>query len=67
MSAGLFVLLALGVLSASLALLMARIALPTVADVFAIGAAALGLAAFVTVAVSTVRHARRLGPRAGRR
>jgi len=67
MSAGLFVILALGALSASLALLMARIQLPLAADVFAVGAALLGVSAFVTVAVSTVRRARRLGVPADRR
>jgi len=67
MSAGLFVILALGALSASLALLMARLQLPLAADVFAVGAALLGVSAFVTVAVSTVRRARRLGVPADRR
>jgi len=67
MSAGLFVILALGALSASLALLMARLQLPLAADVFAVGAALLGMSAFVTVAVSTVRRARRLGAAADRR
>jgi len=67
MSAGLFVILALGALSASLALLMARLQLPLAADVLAVGAALLGVSAFVTVAVSTVRRARRLGVPADRR
>jgi hypothetical protein len=67
MSAGLFVVLALGALSASLALLMARLQLALAADVFAVGAALLGVSAFVTVAVSTVRRARRLGAPADRR
>jgi hypothetical protein len=67
MSAGLFVILALGTLSASLALLMARLQLALAADVFAVGAALLGVSAFATVAVSTVRRARRLGAPADRR
>jgi hypothetical protein len=67
MSAGLFVILAFGALSASLALLMARLQLALAADVFAVGAALLGVSAFVTVAVSTVRRARRLGAPADRR
>jgi hypothetical protein len=67
MSAGLFVILALGALSASLALLMARLQLALAADAFAVGAALLGVSAFVTVAVSTVRRARRLGAPADRR
>jgi hypothetical protein len=57
---GLLVILALGALSASLALLMARLELSIVADAFAVGAAVSGLTAFVTVAISTVRRARRL-------
>ena len=63
----LLVILGLGALSASLALLMARLGLPVAADVFAIGGALLGLAAFVAVAVATVRSARRLPARPGRR
>jgi hypothetical protein len=66
MSAPLLVTLALGALSASLALLMARLHLPVAADVFAVGAALLGVAAFVTAAVTTVRSARRLPSRPGR-
>jgi hypothetical protein len=58
-SAPLLVILALGALSASLALLTARLELARVADVFAIAAAALGVSAFVAAAFSTVRHARR--------
>ena len=67
MSAGLFVILALGALSASLALLTARLQLPLAADVLAVGAAVLGVSAFVSVAVSTVRRARRLGAPTDRR
>jgi hypothetical protein len=58
MPAGLLVILALGALAASLALLMARLALPFAADVFAVSAGLLGLVAFVSAAVSTVRRAR---------
>jgi hypothetical protein len=60
MPPGLLAILALGALGAGLALLMARLQFPLAADVFAIGAAALGLAAFVSVAWSTIRRARRL-------
>jgi hypothetical protein len=63
----LLVTLALGVLSAGLALLMARLHLPLAADVFAFGGAVLGVAAFVAAAVATVRSARRLPSRPGRR
>lgn len=66
MPAGLLVVLTLGALGASLALLMARLQWSVAADVCAIGAAACGLAAFVAVAVSTIQRARRLpqhGPR----
>ena len=63
---GLLVILALGALSASLALLMARLEIAVAADVLAIGAALLGLTAFVAVAWSTVRRARHL-PSRGRR
>jgi hypothetical protein len=64
-AAPLLVTLALGALCASLALLMAHLGWPLVADVFAVGAALLGVAAFVAAAASTVRAARRLpaGPR----
>jgi hypothetical protein len=67
MSAPMLVTLALGALSASLALLMARLHLPVAADVFAVGGALLGVAAFVTAAVTTVRSARRLPARPRRR
>jgi hypothetical protein len=59
-SAKLLVTLALGALSASLALLMARLEFWLAADVLAIGAALLGLTAFAAVAVSTLRRAQRL-------
>ena len=59
-SSPLLVTLALGALSASLALLMARLQLPIAADVFAVAGALLGVAAFVAAAVTTVRSARRL-------
>jgi hypothetical protein len=59
MDAPLLVTLGLGALSASLALLLARLGLPIAADVLALCAAALGVAAFVTVTVATVRRARR--------
>jgi hypothetical protein len=45
---------------------MARLQLALAADAFAVGAALLGVSAFVTVAVSTVRRARRLGAPADR-
>jgi hypothetical protein len=66
-SSPLFVVLGLGALSASLALLMARLHLPVAADVFAVGAAVLGVAAFAVAAVATVRSARRLPSRPDRR
>ena len=59
MDAPLLVTLGLGALSASLALLLAYLGLPIAADVLALSAAALGVAAFVTVTVATVRRARR--------
>ena len=59
-SSPLLIVLGLGALSASLALLMARLHLSMVADVCAIGAALLGLTAFIGMAVATVRSARRL-------
>ena len=67
MSSPLLVILAVGALSVSVALLMARLHLSVVADVFAIGDAVLAVAAFVAVAVATVRSARRLPSRPGRR
>ncbi len=66
-SSPLLVILGLGALCASLALLMARLQVPLAADVFAIGGALLGLAAFVVAAVATVRSARRLPSRPDRR
>jgi hypothetical protein len=66
-SSPLLVILGLGALSASLALLMAHLQLPIAADVFAVGGAALGAAAFVAVALATVRSARRLPAGRGRR
>ena len=65
-SPGLLVTLALGALGASLALLMARLQVPIAADLLAGGSAICGVAAFVSVAVSTVRRARRLPPRTRR-
>jgi hypothetical protein len=62
-SPALLVVLALGTLSASVALLAARLELFVAADVFAIGAALLGLAAFVTVGWSTIRRARSVSRR----
>jgi hypothetical protein len=59
-SAALLVILALAALSASLALLMARLHFPLAADVLALGGAGLGLLAVLTAAVSTVRRARQL-------
>ena len=63
----LLVTVALGALSASLALLMARLHLPVAADVFAVTGALLGVAAFVAATVTTVQSARRLPSRPGRR
>ena len=60
MSAALFVILAAGALCASLALLMARLGLFLLADVLAVGAAALGVSAVAATARPTVQHARRL-------
>src|SRR5262249_22715786 len=57
--APLLVTLGLGALSASPALLPAHLGLPIAADVLALDPAALGVAAFVTVTVATVRRARR--------
>ena len=57
--APLLVTLGLGALSASLALLLAHLGLPIAADVLALSAAALEVAAFVTVTVATVRRALR--------
>jgi hypothetical protein len=60
------VILALGALGASLALLAARLDLPAVADGLVGGAALCGLTAFAAVARSTIERARRLpsrGPR----
>lgn len=62
-SSPLLVTLAVGALSAGLALLMARLQWPVVADVLAMASAFLGLAAFVAAAVTTVRSARRLSSR----
>jgi hypothetical protein len=59
--------LALAALSTSLALLVAYWRWPLVADIMAIGGAVLGVAAFVSVASSTVRSARQLGRRPGPR
>jgi len=67
MSASLLVTVALGALSVSLALLMARLHLPVAADVFAVTGALLGVAAFVAAAVTTVQSARRLPSRPGPR
>jgi hypothetical protein len=66
-SSPLLVILGLGALSASLALLMARLHWPVAADVFAIGGAILGVAACVAAALETVRSARRLPSRTVRR
>jgi hypothetical protein len=54
------VVLAVGALAASLALLMARLGSPASADLLAVISAACGLAAFVSAAHSTFRQARRL-------
>lgn len=64
-SAPLLVVLAVGALCASLALLAARLQHGLVADVLALGAAGSGVLAVLIAAVSTVRRARQLP--AGRR
>lgn len=56
----LLVVLSIGALCASGALLMARLQYALAADILAFGAALAGLAAVATAAVSTVQHARRL-------
>jgi hypothetical protein len=61
MTSALLVLLTVAALSASLALLMAHLALPFLADTLAVTAALCGLASFGLAAVHTVRSARRLG------
>ena len=66
-SPGLLVILGLGALSASLALLTASLHWTVAADVLAIGAALLGITAFALTAVATVRSARRLPSRPGQR
>jgi hypothetical protein len=67
MPAPLLLTLGLGVLSASLALLLARLGVPIAADAQAVGSGLLGVAAFVAAAVSTVRSARKLSARHSRR
>jgi hypothetical protein len=66
MSSPLLVILGVGALSASLALLMARLHEPFAADVLAVASALLGMTAFVVMAVTTVRSARRLPSRRSR-
>lgn len=66
-SSSLLVILGLGALCASLALLLAHLRAPLAADLFAIGSALLGVTAFVVTAVATVRSARRLPSRPERR
>jgi hypothetical protein len=61
MTNALLVLLTVAALCASLALLVAHLGLAMVADALAVAAALCGLAAFASVAVFTVRRARRLG------
>jgi hypothetical protein len=65
MTNALLVLLTLAALSASLALLMAHLGLPVLADALAVTAALCGLASFALVAGYTVRRARRLGKGTG--
>lgn len=64
-SPGLLVLLSLGALSASLALLLAHWGFSIAADCLAVGSALFGLLAVLTAGVSTLRRARRIpaGPR----
>ena len=59
MTTALLVLLAVAALSASLALLMARLGVALLADTLAVTAALCGVSAFGLVAVYTVRRARR--------
>jgi NADH:ubiquinone oxidoreductase subunit 6 (subunit J) len=59
--------LALSALSTSLAMLMAHWRLLLVADVLVFGGAALGVTAFVSVGLSTLRSARQLRERPRRR
>jgi hypothetical protein len=66
-SPALLVILGLGALSASLALLTASLRWTVAADVLAIGAALLGITAFVLTAAGTIRSARRLPSRSGSR
>lgn len=54
------VILASGALSAALALVMAQLRFPVVADALALAAALCGLAAFSSAAVSTIRRAGKL-------
>lgn len=59
-SAPLLVILSLGALSASLALLLARLQFPLAADLLAVSGAVFGLLAVLTAGVSTLRRARQL-------
>jgi hypothetical protein len=64
-SAPLLVILSLGALSASLALLLARLQFPLAADLLAVSSAVFGFLAVLTAGVSTLRRARQIpaGPR----
>ena len=64
-SAPLLVILSLGALSASLALLLARLQFPLAADLLVVSAAIFGLLAVLTAGVSTLRRAKQIpaGPR----
>jgi hypothetical protein len=59
-SAPLLVILSLGALSASLALLVAHLQFPLAADLLAVSGAIFGLLAVLTAGVSTLRRARQL-------
>jgi hypothetical protein len=60
MTTAMLVMLAVGALAASLGLLMAHLHFSGVAHLFAVTATVCGIAAFVTVALSTIRRARQL-------
>ena len=60
------VIVASAALCAALALAMARLSFPRVADILAVAAAVCGLVAFSAALLSTVSHAIRLPPRSGR-
>jgi hypothetical protein len=66
MTSALFVLLSAAVLSSSLAILLAALERPWLADAMVVTAAACGLSAFALMAAWTVRRARHPRPEARR-